>query len=350
MLDLSGIQWDSKYEETKLVVRYKQGQEAIKAFVRQRRVPPLVNGCGLFLIGLFLSVSPALLGAPKLHGQLGFSIGFLPGVLIMGLALHPGDDWIIEKVMVVTTIAFLLLLFACAVGLFSISNAYLSNDCIDYRGISVPCWCSVVNVMMYVLLEILLADAVRRLSVRLYTKRNTSGRLELLRTIVARTLIGKSATSLIFQGSFLFFSEGRTFLGSASGILETVTLIETAVLGKIAFTYAWYKGLQSWLGQFGKITDAMAVARLMMYGGGTLEEVMTNAKGKLRYVTLSSMDISDFNFIPGAGRSHTKYTKSARCKPRDIDIFVSHSWRDPPLPKYEALTAFCDKFMKEVCV
>ena len=350
MLDLSGVQRDSNYEETKLVVRYKQGKEAVTAFARQRRVPPFVSGCGLFLIGLLLSVSPALLGAPKLYGQLGLSIGLLPGVLIMGLALHPGDDWIIEKVMLFTIIACLLLLFACAVGMFSISNAYLSDDCIDYRGVSVPCWHSVVNVAMYVILEVLLIDGVWRLSARLYTKRNASGRLELLRTVVARNLIGKSATSVIFQGSFLFFSEGRTFLGSAVGILETVTLIETAVLGKIAFTYAWYKGLQSRFNSFGKITDAMALATLMSHGGGNLDEVMTSAKEKLRYVTLNSMDISDFNSIPDGNRSHSNYEKSVHCKPRDIDIFVSHSWHDPLAPKWEALTAYCDKFMREVRV
>ena len=88
----------------------------------------------------------------------------------------------------------------------------------------------------------------------------------------------------------------------------------------------------------------MAVASLMSHGGHTLEEVMRVAKAKLRCVTFSSMNASDFDTSLGGDRSHDKFAKSTHCEPRDIDLFISHSWRDPPLEKWAALKSYCEKF------
>ena len=102
----------------------------------------------------------------------------------------------------------------------------------------------------------------------------------------------------------------------------------------------------------GTITDSMAVATLMSHGGKPLEEVLATAKAKLRCVNFSSMDVSDFDLDSvggrrlrfGGGRSHGKYAKSTHCEPRDVDLFVSHSWQDPSLEKWSALKSYCDKW------
>ena len=85
----------------------------------------------------------------------------------------------------------------------------------------------------------------------------------------------------------------------------------------------------------------MLVASLMGSDGcdKPLEEVMATAKAKLRYVTFSSMGASDFDVSGGGGRTHDKYAKSVQCKPRDIDLFISHSWSDGHAEKWEALSA-----------
>ena len=86
----------------------------------------------------------------------------------------------------------------------------------------------------------------------------------------------------------------------------------------------------------------MAVAALMSHGNAPPEEVVASAKSKLRYIKLSSMDRSDF--VTADGPSHDKYAKSVHCQPSDIDVFISHSSRDPPDEKWEILNTFCNAF------
>ena len=152
-----------------------------------------------------------------------------------------------------------------------------------------------------------------------------------------------TATNTLFWAPYLLFAEGRAFLGSPDGAIFTLDMLVIAALGKFALTKKWVTGLQEWLSTFGTVTDAMAIATLMSQRGDTrpLEELMTNAKRKLRYVTLSSMDVSDFD-VSGRGRSQTQFSKSVRCKPREIDAFICHSWNDPQ--RWEALTEYCNDF------
>ena len=375
LLELSEIQRDSIYEETKLVVAYRQGKEALAAFNRQRRLPPFVLGGGLFLTGAMLILSTMLFGAPRIFSLLGFPVGVLPGLTTMALAVLHGDDWMIEKTMIfVTTFGVIFGCSFCA-GIIAIVSAYVNQaerTCIDYRRKIVPCWCSIINVLCYfVLVALCFEVVVRRLVIALYTKRDIGARLEVCWRIWGKWLIVKAATSVLFQAPFAFFPEGREFMSSSSGIIEILTMVETAALGYLAFHHSLRTRLQVWLARFGTVSDHMAVAALMSQGGDKpIEEVMTIAKEQLRYVTFSSMDISDFD-TSGGGRSHTKYHKSTHCQPRDIDVFVSHrqvdflpfqssclyynidlyrpaySWHDPPLPKFQALERYCAEFSKE---
>ena len=161
---------------------------------------------------------------------------------------------------------------------------------------------------------------VRRPFVSLAAKENVDGRLELLWGSWARFLVGFSVSNTTFVlSTYLFFSEGRVFLSSTTtGVVSILNTVEMAALGYLAFHRSMRLRLQTWLCQFGTVVDAMAVSTLMSQGGDKpLDEVMTTAKEKLRYVTLSSMDISDFNSVSRGARSRSKYEMSVHCAPRD---------------------------------
>ena len=378
LLELPEVQRDSDYEETKLAVKYRQGKEASTAFNRHRRLPALTVGTSLLLCG----AAPSFYSAPKLYHLLGFTIGILPGTTLVLLSILPTDH--------VRIIRWMKLMAGfCAVFALTFMNRGIviasslfdeENSCIDYRGVTVPCWISAIHTMLYALLAVLCFEVVRRLVVRLCTKQHTvSSRFEFSWGLWGTWLWGYTFTTVFFVAPYFCFEEGRLFLGTATGIFEMLSLVATSSLGKLASTKSYYTELQQWLstsssssptfraavtrrwegqiliatssplpGTFGTVTDAMAIATLMSQGDDKpLEEVMTAAKKKLRYVTLSSMDISDFNFAPSGGFLHSKYAKSVHCEPRDIDVFVSHSWRDPPLPKWEALKLYCSEFSNQ---
>ena len=75
LLELSEIQRDSNYEETKLIVKYKQGKEAGSAFDRQRRAPAVRVGGLLFLTGFVFMASTFFTDAPSWFGELFAAVG-----------------------------------------------------------------------------------------------------------------------------------------------------------------------------------------------------------------------------------------------------------------------------------
>ena len=352
LLELSKVQRDANYEETKLMVIYKHGREALTAFDRQRRMPALYGGSSLFLTGIVLSLATYIFEAPVFCLLLGFGCGVLPGLTIAGLALLPGDDAIIEKVMRVLTgvgVLFGCLYIYRALPLVNSLLGVGYDTCIDYQGTDAPCWVSAIHVALYCALAMLTVEIVgRRLVINLYYKRDIGGRLDFIWRNWALWLIGFAIISTTFLLPYLFYTTGHSYLLSAIGIVDILTTVELAALGKFSFTKKWYTEIRSWLAEFGTITDAMAVATLMSQGGDKpLEEVMATAKAKLRYVTLSSMDASAFDVSGGGRRSYHKYAKSVRGRPRDIDLFVSHSWSDAPLEKWKALQQYCSEFERE---
>ena len=351
IVELSNVQRDSNYEEAQLVVKVKQGNEAGRAFDLQRRVPVIVIGGLMFALGVPLILSTTLFGAPIIHREIGVVV-LEPGLTMAFFSLLPGDDWIIEKIMMLLVGADVIFALVFAYPTVPILTAYFQQQstCVDYQGEVVPCWCSAIQAAMFLLIGALSFEVgVRRVFMSLYTKQNIGGRLELLWGLWGRWLVGYAVFNLFFNVlPYLLFPGGRKFLGSGSGAVLVLCMIESLAFGKFSLTESWWKGSQEWLAQWGTVTDAMAVAALVSRGGETLEDVMNNAKAKLRCIPFSSMDISDFNFTPhSSGLPHVKYAKSVHCSPRDIDLFVSHSWRDPPLAKWDALVAYCEKFSRE---
>ena len=353
LAELSSIQRDSNYEETKLVVKYRQGKEALAAFDRKRRLPALVFGVLCFCSGSYFMLSTFFFGGPLWFGELFIALGLCPGPTVALLALLPSDGPFIKKLMrVVIGIGSG---FGCLqmAPVPSLSQSIFDNDCIDYRGVSVPCWCSALQVVGILLRVILIFEViVRRPYVSLASKKRLFvDRLELLWGLWARFLVGFAVTNTLFVVSaYLFFADGRAFLSSTGGTVSILTMVEVTSFGYLASRNSMRSKLQACLAHLGTVTDPMAIATLMMHGDEPLEEIMVTAKERLRYVTLSSMDMTDFNSISGGAPSRSKYAKSVHCRPRDVDIFVSHSHSDSGIAKWEALTAYCDKFMREVCV
>ena len=229
----------------------------------------------------------------------------------------------------------------------------MGNDtCIDYQDEDAPCWVSAIQLASYCFLAMLTVQvATRRLLASLYNKQKIgspgSSRLEQLWRSWASWLIGFTIISTIFILPYLFYTTGRTFLLSTVGVIEILTTVEMALLGYLAFTETLRARFQSWLAQFGTVIDTMCLAALMSHGDMPLEELIDTAKVKLRYVTLSSMDRSEF--VAGASsRLHRNFAKSVHGRPREIDLFVSHSWRDPPLERVNALLVVVENFKREV--
>ena len=147
LLELSEIQRDSNYEETKLIVKYKQGKEAGSAFDRQRRAPAVRVGGLLFLTGFVFMASTFFTDAPSWFGELFAAVGLGPGLTVAFLALLPGDHASIKRV------ARGVIGFSAIYGLLQLApvprllKSMIDNDCVDYRGKNVPCWCSPLQVI-----------------------------------------------------------------------------------------------------------------------------------------------------------------------------------------------------------
>ena len=344
--DLSAVERDSNYQESKLLVKLKQGMQAHKAFDRERRVPALVIGGLMFASGVPLVALPIFFGAPMIFRDVGFIV-LEPGLTIAFLSLLSGDDWIIDKVMkflVGFDHLFMPVFLIPLVATFRASRFVQDGICLDYRGMSVPCWCSTIQCAMLLLMSLWHYEiSVRRICVNLYTRRNVGGRLELLWGLWVRYLVGYAVLNVAFISPYLFFSEGRMFVSSFSGVVLVLSILETALFAKLASTESWRSGLQQWFTQFGTVTTAMAVAALVSHDGASPEEVVISAKKKLRCVQFSSMNSCDFD-----SASRSEFAKSMPCEPGDVDLFISHSWRDPPRQKWDVLKNYCEKFKREV--
>ena len=296
-------------------------------------------------VGFALIMSSMAFGAPTFYGTLG-NVGYVPGLTVAALAVLSDDHLTIERIMRAMCGAGILF------GLLSLSRALPiikpffdnSRSCTDYLYIDAPCWVSAAQVGFYVFNALLIFKVVvHRFYVGLYTTR--AGRHDLCWQAWASYLGGSFAIRGLFSLlPWWFYPEGRVFLLSLHGGLEVLVTVEMACLSKFSATKSWYTGAQTWLGRLGTVSDAMAVATLMSHGNAPPEEVVASAKSKLRYIKLSSMDRSDF--VTADGRSHDKYAKSVHCQPSDIDVFISHSWRDPPDEKWEILNNFCTDFFR----
>ena len=286
-----------------------------------------------------------------LFSTLGMGAGLIPGFTIGGLAVLPGDDSIVER-------AVRAMCGFCSIfGVLNLSLAIPSikpffdnsSPCIDYLHADASRWVSASQAGFYVFNALLLLKSVvHRTSGDLYTKRNIGGRLDLCWQIWASYLI-KYATSkrLLLLLPYCANPDGRAFLTSLLGVFEVLVAIETAVtalLGLFSSTKSRYTGVQTWLARLGTISDSMAIAALMSHGNASPEKVVASVKSKLRYTTLSAMDRSDF--VTADGPSHDKFSKSVHCQPGDIDVFISHSSRDPPVEKWEILNTFCNDFVR----
>ena len=349
LVDLQSVQRDSEYEETKLMVRARQGLEASKAFDRQRRMPAIAVGGLLFAAGLSCILSSMFFGASLIYGSIGFLFGLLPGITITALAVLPGDAWIIEKGMMFHACQGTIFGFLFLNRSAPIASSLFDGTCVDYTGASVPCWISAIHTVLYAFLAIHCYDIARRIAVNLCAKPYVGSQFELIWRLWARWLIGYTVSTTLFMVPYLFFPEGRVFLASFAAVLEILSIIGTGGLGHLANNKTLYTRLQFWLANFGTVIDAMAVSSLMSKGGQPLEQVMNQAKAKLRCVTLSSMNSTDFSLADGDDGllSQEKYAKSVKCRPREIDLFIVHSWHDPPLAKWQALVACCEKFREE---
>ena len=284
-----------------------------------------------------------------LFGTLGMGAGLIPGFTIGGLAVLPGDDSIVERVMRA------LCGFGSIFGVLTLSRAIPlikpffdnSSPCTDYLHADASCWVSASQAGFYVFNALLLfKSVVHRIYVDLYTKRNIGGRLDLCWQIWASYLI-KSASSkgLLLLLPYCANPDGRAFLTSLLGVFEVLVAIETALLGLFSSAKSRYTGVQTWLARLGTVSDSMAIAALMSsHGNASPEKVVASAKSKLRCTTLSAMDRSDF--VTADGRSHDKFSKSVHCQPGDVDVFISHSWRDSPVEKWEMLNSFCNDFFR----
>ena len=235
MLDLSDVQRDSYYEETKLIVRYRQGKAAAAAFNRQRRLPAVIIGGLMFTIGVSLVLWNAVFDGPLLYSLLGFSVGALPGLTIAFLAVFPGDDQIIRRSMKFLLCICILLGLSFAGDCISVLLDYFyEGTCVNYNDSTehTPCWCSPIYAFAYALLTALSFEVSRRILVSLY-RRNADGRFELVWGLWARTLFAYAAANTLVLGTFLFFSNGREFLLTILGAIEILSTIASVVLGQV---------------------------------------------------------------------------------------------------------------------
>ena len=265
LLDLGGLQRDSMYQETKLVVKFRHGIVALTAFQRQRRVRAAALGALLIVIGIPFLASALFFDAPDWCSELFVGVGLYPGATIMLLAMRRDDHLMIKTVMKVIIGACTILGLMQLSGIIPVvtQSSFGDGDCIDYRATAVPCWCLALQVIGVVARALIIIEVgVRRVFVRLWSTQNLDGRHALIWGGWGRYLAGFAATNATFVLLvYLFFANGRAFLGSAAGIVSVLFTLETAALAKFAFTDAWRQNVQAWLAGFGTVTDAMWLLR-----------------------------------------------------------------------------------------
>ena len=245
LLDLSTAQRDARYEETRLVVKVRQGNEASRAFDRQRRMRALVFGTGMLPFG----IAPYAVGAPVLYRTLGFCFGVLPGLTFTLLAVTPGDISAIARLMKCMVGLCCLLMLLYLYSSIAIINTLFSEGsrvCIDYQGVSVPCWVSISHALMYFTYAILMFEIGIRRNLTSLCAQRVHNRFDLIWGLWARWLFGYTfLRTVLLLLPYLFFAECRAFLGSGLGMMEVLSLFATSALSKFAFTPRYSKSLEN---------------------------------------------------------------------------------------------------------
>ena len=235
LADLQGVQRDSFYEETKLIVKYKQGKVAERAFNRQRRLPALIVGGLMFVTGVLLQASPLIFSLQTIYRDIGFLILSLPGSAILLFALLPGDDWIIKKVTAFAVGIGILWSAGAVILVARIVRAYLNDEggtCLDFRYERVPCWNSVVHIVLLVYIAIVTLEVLIRRPLMSLVKGNAD--LDALWRLWSAVGAAFSFNRFIMIVAYTFFAEGRAFLRSTWGMVVIICVPETVALLQLA--------------------------------------------------------------------------------------------------------------------
>ena len=331
-------------EKLPLALKFARGKKAAARYDRMRRIPPLVVGGLLFVVGslMFVPLNLELINAERWYATIGVII-LEPGGTILLLALLPDDEWIIDKL-------YMALLFVDSSVALTLSFPALSvlrgsdfaGVCVDYEGADVPCWCAAMQVANFLLLGAQSFYLGVFLNFREWWYRiDPKGRMELLWRQWGLWLVGWALiNTMLFVVPYVFFGSGRAYLISPAGLLYIYSCIAA-----LPFAYVSLSDLhtqaQDALAKFATVTNAMAIAVLMSPGDESFSELMARGKRNLRYVEMSSMELCHWD---SHAASMVKYTLSVRSDMYETDFFVSHSWHDNHVLKYNALADVVESF------
>ena len=105
-----------------------------------------------------------------------------------------------------------------------------------------------------------------------------------------------------------------------------------------------------WLGNIGRHDRANAAAVVSaVVGGLAAKEAFRRAQAHFLGISWSALSYEDFANTDLAGRAERDQALRARTQRLafgQVDCFLSHSWHDPVQPKWEALTAWADRFRR----
>eukprot|EP00429_Kryptoperidinium_foliaceum_P005659 CAMPEP_0176027434 /NCGR_PEP_ID=MMETSP0120_2-20121206/13453_1 /TAXON_ID=160619 /ORGANISM="Kryptoperidinium foliaceum, Strain CCMP 1326" /LENGTH=532 /DNA_ID=CAMNT_0017360639 /DNA_START=13 /DNA_END=1611 /DNA_ORIENTATION=- len=236
----------------------------------------------------------------------------------------------------------------------SLCLAPLAGDVILFR----VALCADACVMSHVLIKtVLIVARPRRVTTHLLGEIIVllTGTLFIMGTIAAmcrRDAIAMERDMWRVMATFLAFG-GIVF--SCGAVLETVTCRQVSphVWYGISFAVALYfvkrpnlrAKIQAWLyPRVARGDSRMAAGIAGFIGGCTAEDALKKASSRFRCIRLADItfeDIQDNSPTPGL------FERGIHTHLHSCDAFVSHSWREDPVAKWEALQAWRKSFLKE---
>merc|ERR1712066_1099505 len=107
--------------------------------------------------------------------------------------------------------------------------------------------------------------------------------------------------------------------------------------------------MQIWLHQIldAQVASESAAGIAGLIGNCSVCEALAQAKPRFRCISIDQLQMQDFSSSPVGGISVTNnlFARARNCSLGFCDAFVSHSWHDDPLTKWDVLQEWRSRFI-----
>ncbi|KAJ1632013.1 hypothetical protein T492DRAFT_38921 [Pavlovales sp. CCMP2436] len=335
--------------------RLDEAHQAGRLFRRRVHMPTLALGLSLTLSGVPLALGISFFS--EFHSlpsdvALALAASFLviPGLLCLLLSLLPSDTRCVHfsGLAAMTVYITFTVLYASQASLEARLLGFGESCPSRYLGV-IPCWFTRCLISYRCVYSAICAGAgVRLLRFWLLSEPSARSRINFLWKSTRQTFAGLLALNVCFMVVAASSGiVGRAFttvspVSPARGIWTTWLVRDAwqAVFVLLLHLPSFRTTVQSYLTRRGEVMMAAAGVSSLLEDRD-VSAVLTMASELFRSITLDKLSLEA---LSSSEPDASLYALSEPCAFGDVHVFVSHSWSDDPLLKWEALQQWRSEF------